>query len=164
MKCGAVDDKMLEEFYEKTVGGDPNELSKVEVRELLKVLDEEKKHHLENKTWNSINQQTRFILKSSVRDAKTRREYYEKLKDEYRYVDEVHELDKGKYVRWLKEDEVLTNGAFVCDITTGIEGIIVVCKNAQNRFVRYNFNKNITFQKITVSEKIILEVKDFITE
>jgi len=158
------ENEFLEDFYEKTGGGDPNELSKLKIRELLKVIDEEKKHHLENKTWDTINKQIRYILKKSVSDENMRREYYEKLKNEYRYVDEIHELDKGKYVRWLKDDEFLTNGAFVCDITTGIEGIIILCKSAQNRFVKYNFNINLTFQKLTVSEKIILEVKEFITK
>lgn len=164
MKRSQIENTFLENLYEKTNGGNSDELSKIEVSELLKVLDEEKKHHLENKTWDIINGQTFSILKTLIHDATTRREYYEKLKDQYRYIDEIHELDKGKYVRWLREDGLLTNGAIVCDITPGIEGIVVLCKNWQNSFMRYPFNKNATFQKLTVSEKIILEVKDFITK
>ena len=155
----------LEDLYQKTGGGNPKELSKLEVSELLKVLDEEQKHHLENKTWKNINNQTKLVLKQhKILSAENRHEIYEKLKDQYKYVDEIHELDKGKYVRWMREDGFLTNGAIVCDITAGVEGIVIVCKNAQNRFIKYNFNTNATFQKLTIHEKIILEVKELITQ
>lgn len=159
-----LDNTFLEDLYEKTCGGNKDELTKIEVNELLKVLDEEQKHHLDNKNWNIINKQMLFILKQTFPNDKLKqKELYNKLKQEYRYVDEIHELDKGKFVRWIREnDGFMVNGAFVCNITTGFNGIIVSCINTNNKIMSYNFNKNISFQKLTVSEKIILEVKDFI--
>lgn len=156
---------ILEDLYEKTGGGDHNELSKIETTELLKVLNDEKKHHLENKTWTNINNQLLNILTTEFpNNKKYQKQIYKILENEYIYVDEIHQLDKGKFIRWIRDDGLLTNGGFVCDITTGIEDIIILCKNSLNRFVRYNFNKNITFQKLSISEKIILEVKEFILD
>lgn len=152
----------IEQFY-GAGAREHTKLSERETRELLKVLDEEEKHHLEDKTWKIINSQTRAILKQlPFLDTKTRREFYEKLKDQYRYVDEIHELERGKYVRWIRPDGKLTNGSNIANITTGVDGAVILCKNAIGQYTKFVFNNNTTFQKLTDAEKIILEVKDIV--
>lgn len=75
---------------------------------------------------------------------------------EYRLVDEIYKLHKGKYVRWIRESGVnLTNGGIVVDIKFLDNGIHVVCKN-KNRFIQYKFDECITFQKLSADEQLIL--------
>ena len=75
---------------------------------------------------------------------------------EYRLVDEIYKLHKGKHVRWIREKGTnLTNGGIVVDIKFLDNGIHVVCKN-KNRFIQYKFDDCITFQKLSTDEQLIL--------
>lgn len=78
---------------------------------------------------------------------------------EYRLVDEIHELQKGKYIRWIRiqpETSSLTNGGIVMDIKFMQTGIHILCKTNQNRILQYKFDDCITFQKISAEEYMIL--------
>ena len=81
-----------------------------------------------------------------------------KLK-EYRYIDEIHELHIGAFIRWIKfeidNNVSITNGGLLTDVLFE-DNIQLLLKNNKNRFFRVNFNDNFIFQKITDQEKIIL--------
>jgi hypothetical protein len=80
---------------------------------------------------------------------------------EYRLVDEIYKLHKGKHVRWIREPGTnLTNGGIVVDIKFLDNGIHVVCKN-KNRFIQYKFDECITFQKLSADEQLILSCYEF---
>jgi len=77
---------------------------------------------------------------------------------EYRLVDEIYKLHKGKHVRWIRSEAdppVLTNGGIVVDIKFLDNGVHIVCKN-KNRFIQYKFDDCITFQKLSTDEQLIL--------
>ena len=85
----------------------------------------------------------------------------EKL-DGYRYVDEINELFRGKYIRWIRHNKktpVLTNGAMVMDIKFLEEGIQILCRNGANRFIQFKFDECLVFQKLTDEEWMLLSVK-----
>jgi hypothetical protein len=79
-----------------------------------------------------------------------------KLK-EYRYVDELHELKTGGYVRWVNANDPtkLTNGGFVVRVDIEDEGTKILCKNGK-LFFQFWMDECIVFQKITDQEHIIL--------
>jgi hypothetical protein len=77
----------------------------------------------------------------------------------YRYVDEIRYLHKGKHIRWIRQNNKipsLTNGGIVVNIKFLDNGIHIVCKNSQNRFIQYKFDDCITFQRLSVEEQLLL--------
>lgn len=84
--------------------------------------------------------------------------FHKKLKG-YRHVDDLQNIQTGRYIRWInlkKSDLKLTNGGFITDIKILDEGIHINCKNNINRVMQIKLDENIIFQKITDQEQIIL--------
>jgi hypothetical protein len=78
------------------------------------------------------------------------------LKD-YKYVDELHQLKTGAYVRWVNLSTMkLTNGGFVVRVDIEEDGIRIVCKN-RNRFFQCWMDECVLFQKLSIQEQIVLE-------
>jgi hypothetical protein len=76
----------------------------------------------------------------------------------YRLIDHVYHIHKGKHIRWLRNNK-LTNGGIVVDIKFLDNGTHILCKN-KNRFIQYRFDECCTFQKLTPDELLILQLKD----
>ena len=76
----------------------------------------------------------------------------------YRLIDHVYHIHKGKHIRWLRNNK-LTNGGIVVDIKFLDNGTHILCKN-KNRFIQYRFDDCSTFQKLTPDELLILQLKD----
>jgi len=78
-----------------------------------------------------------------------------KLKD-YKYVNELHELTTGRYIRWvnMKNTSKLMNGGFVVRVDIEDEGIKIICKK-QNNFFELWMDECILFQKLTLDEQIV---------
>lgn len=77
----------------------------------------------------------------------------------YRYVDELHVLHKGKYVRWIRKDTPtpqLMAGGIVVDVKFGDAGVNVLVRTTSGRFTQYRFDKCLTYQKLTDEEQLIL--------
>ena len=101
-----------------------------------------------------------------------RTNFCEKLK-EYRLVDQIYQLHKGKYVRWIRIplDDVskpkcipkLTAGGVVMDIKFLDNGTYVLCKN-HTKFIQYKFDDCLTFQKLSSDEQMILTCYTLIRE
>lgn len=141
---------------------DPSVFSNIEIDELMKIVEEEKEHHLENLTIKKINQKIKNICLKKYNNE----EAYEKLRDEYKYIDELHEFQLGRYIRWIRDDGKLTVGGKIVRVGIGNEHVICTCLSQIKKGVIFNFyfNKNHVFQKLTTSEKIILAVKDYLDE
>jgi hypothetical protein len=78
------------------------------------------------------------------------------LKD-YKYVDELHQLTTGAYIRWVNlRTKKLINGGFVVRVDIEEDGILVVCKN-RNRFFQCWMDECVLFQKLSLQEQIILK-------
>lgn len=90
------------------------------------------------------------------------------LLKEYRFIDELPELQYGRYIRWINLREPnnikLTKGGVICDITVDEEGITIICKNFMNKHFQLNMNEALIFQKITHQEQIILSALDYLNK
>jgi len=86
-----------------------------------------------------------------------------KLK-EYRYVDELHELKTGGYVRWVRAENPskLMNGGFVVRVEIEDEGILVVCKK-DFRFFQFYLDECFVFQKITPQEHVLFLANEYVS-
>ena len=136
--------------------------------------------YLENKTAISIQKE---ILDVCIRE-NIPQNILEKL-SEYRYVDKICDLIRGKYVRWVrlskdkgmnlnltkgnlnltkgnlnltKGNLNLTKGGIVADIKFLENGIYILIKNACNKFIQYKFDECITFQKLSVEELLYINI------
>jgi hypothetical protein len=120
--------------------------------------------YLENKTAS--------IIQKEISDVCIRENIPQNIVDkltEYRYVDKICDLIRGKYVRWIRLSTVnltkgsvptvnLTKGGLVADIKFLENGIYVLIKNAHNRFIQYKFDDCITFQKLSVEELLYISL------
>jgi hypothetical protein len=82
----------------------------------------------------------------------------------YQYIDEIHELQKGRHVRWIRQNASrLTNGGIIVDIKFLDNGTHVLCMNSQRRFIQYKFDDCLTFQKMTTEEQMVSLAKQSTT-
>ena len=145
----------------KEAQNDPVLFSKIDTAKLLESLESVKNDFLENQTIDSISAN---VFDSLVRlriDKETVQSHCDKLIG-YRYVDELHLLHKGKYVRWIRHDipDKLVRGAVVVDIQFGDFGANILCRLVTGDFLKYRFDKCNTYQKLTEEEQLILMLYD----
>lgn len=85
---------------------------------------------------------------------------------EYRYIDEIYQLHRGKHIRWIRihnpeiecaEHILLANGAVVMDTKFFDNGVHVVCRSPRTgRFFQIKWDECIIFQKLNEEERLIL--------
>lgn len=86
-----------------------------------------------------------------------------KLK-EYRHVDELHEFQIGRFIRWINlSTQTFTNGGFIVRIDIEKNGAILTCKNKFNTFFTIKVDECIIFQKITQQEHILLAAMEHLS-
>ena len=145
----------IEQVYKDAIN-DPTLLSSLDVDELLDTLENETNDYLENKTLDGITEE----ISEGIREICSEREIQQKICLKlvgYRMVDELHELHKGKHVRWVRRGtNKLTNGGIVVDIKFLDTGTHVLCMNSMNRFIQYKYDDCVTFQKMSSTEMLIL--------
>jgi hypothetical protein len=145
----------INDIYEKALK-DPSLLASLEIEDLLNTLENTNNDYLENKTLKGITDEIYGIMQTVITGRELQESICLKLVD-YRLVDELHELHKGKHVRWVRRNtEKLTNGGIVVDIKFLDTGTQVLCKNSMNRFMQYKYDDCITFQKLSQTEQLIL--------
>ena len=135
----------------------------LDVNTLLRAIDNENNESVLKLTSSEIKKQKNDILQKLGVKGKSLVELHKKLKD-YRYVEEIEDLNYGSFVRWINisdpTDVYITIGGIVCDMTATDNGIQIKCKNFYNRFFNFNFNKNLVFQKLSKQEKVLLFAMD----
>jgi len=135
---------------------DPSLLSTLDIDNLLESIENTKNDYLDNKTTSDITSEIHDKLNEIGLSDDEKEIIIVKLK-EYRFVDEIHELHKGKMVRWVRNGtNRLTNGGIVTDIKFLDNGVHVLCMNSQRRFIQYKYDDCYTFQKMNVEEQLIL--------
>jgi hypothetical protein len=151
---------IINEVYENAIN-DPSLLSSLNIEELLDSLENDKNDYLEEKTLDSISSDIFNIINNEHIPTDEKQKICFKLIN-YRHVDELHELHKGKHVRWLRYGKSsLTNGGIVVDIKFLDTGTHILCKNSMNRFIQYKYDDCITFQKLSPTELLILMAYDY---
>jgi hypothetical protein len=147
--------EMINQVYDDAMK-DPSLLSSLNIDELLDTLENDKNDYLENKTLSGIGDEIYEVTNEFASSAEVHRQICLKLVG-YRNVDELHELHKGKHVRWIRRGTTkLTNGGIVVDIKFLDTGTHILCMNSMHKFIQYKYDDCVTFQKLSQVEQLIL--------
>tara|TARA_B100000131_G_C17821877_1_gene494042 strand:+ start:36 stop:509 length:474 start_codon:yes stop_codon:yes gene_type:complete len=135
----------------------------LDIDELLHALDNENNASIIKLTTRKIKDQKNNILQQLQLPREKLKELHKKLQ-EYRYVNDIDDIEYGRYIRWipLKDPEKikLTNGAIVCDLRIFNKQIHIRCKNNLHHMMQLILDECIVFQKLTDQEKVVLSVLD----
>ena len=138
----------------------------MDVNLLMKSLENEKNENIFNYTTEKLNKLNTEILKTIDIDDSLMDEYIKKLKY-YIYLDEIHCLKEGSYLKWISitsENLNLSKGGIFCKIKIVDSGIILICKGLTNRFFQLKFDDYLIFQRITKQEEVLLHALDILSE
>ena len=161
MDSVVVTNENVEEIFKNALQ-DPSLLSAIDIDQLLNMMDNPKTDYLENRTMPELANDVSDALTQLLNDDLKILEYKIKLGG-YRLVDELHELHKGKHVRWIRrENGKLTNGGIICDMKEINDDIHLRCKNNMNMIFQIKLSEVIVFQKLTNQEKIILKAMKYL--
>jgi len=75
-----------------------------------------------------------------------------KVKKFYTYIENIDDLQLGRYVRWIHTDnlEKMYNGGFLVNI-----GKVCTCKNGKGGLFTFVWEENLVFQRMSNDEIII---------
>mgnify|MGYP000870248766 CR=1 FL=1 len=136
-------------------------MAKIDEEYLLKALDNDNNDSIVKLTSPKIKMAKNDILQKLQFSKEKLKEFHKKLK-EYRYVDEIKDINYGCFLRWIDltniEELYLTSGAYLCEIQINNSGVKLICKNIFNKHFCVNMNDILLFQKLTNQEKILLSV------
>jgi hypothetical protein len=152
-----MDANQIQELFENA-RRDPELFSTINIEKLLESIESEKNDYLDGKTMKDVTKEIYDIIQGFSIDDDIKKGFCNKLIG-YRHVDELHELHKGKHVRWIRNtisDPKLTNGGIVTDIKFLDNGTHVLCMNSLRKFIQYKFDDCFTFQKLSPEEQLIL--------
>ena len=80
---------------------DPELAAAINIDDLMLAIDNNKNEHLDNKTLTNIAEDKYIQLKKLNLSKDKTKELFSKL-TEYRYIDEIYQIHKGKHVRWIR--------------------------------------------------------------
>lgn len=133
---------------------------------LLKALDNENNSSVMNLNSRMIKAIKNDQLQQLLLPKDKLKEFHTKLK-QYRYVDDLCDIQYGRYIRWINlknpEKISLTNGGIIIDIKILQSGIHLVCKNIMNTTFQIKIDENMIFQKLSEQELIIISALDHLS-
>jgi hypothetical protein len=133
----------------------------------LKAVDNNNNEGIQKYNTNLIKQMKNDYLQKLLLPRDTLKDYNNKLKN-YRYVDDLSDIQYGRYVRWINlsnpNNLKLTTGGIIIDIKICPNGIHIICKNNRNQKFQVKIDECYIFQKITDQEQIILYALDHISK
>jgi len=134
---------------------------------LLKALENENNKKIMNLTSKKLNQMKMEILKELELSNDILLDYMKKLKN-YRYVDELDDIDNGRFIRWIKitepENIFLSSGAIVCEIKIMDNGMYILCKNFAKKHYQLKMDEYLIFQKLTTQEEVLLTAMNHLSK
>lgn len=135
------------------------ELNEEDLKNIMDTIDENETSYLEENNIEKILKEIIHVLEEY--EIKDKEEKINKLLN-YRYVDEIHEIHKGKNIKFLrKKDKKLLNGGLVLDIKFLNNGTHILCKNFKG-INQYKFDEYLCFQRMSNEELLILMANDLI--
>lgn len=94
-------------------------------------------------------------------------DFHKRLQN-YRYIDEITELNSGDYVRWIDLNNAanikIASGAFVCDVEINSDGIHLKLKTITHRHIQLRMDEIFLFRKLTDDELVILSALKYLKE
>jgi len=154
----------INEIFENAMK-DPTLFSTMDVNKLLESIENDKNDYLEKKSMKLITKEIYEKIEGLVISKDMKHDFCKKLVG-YRLVDDVHELHKGKHIRWIRESSpklTLTNGGLVTDIKFLDNGTHVQCMSNGSRFIQFKFDDCIIFQKMSLEEQLIMMAYDYLS-
>lgn len=152
----------INDIFEKALK-DPTLLSDLDINQLLTTLETDRNDYLENKTIESVTTEI-FAAINQLDLSRETKLHYCKLLNEYRLVNDIYELHKGKNIKWIRPtNNKLIGGGIVVNIKFLDNGTHVLVKTVSNHFIQIKFDDCIIFQKMTVPEQLILMAYGSIT-
>jgi hypothetical protein len=154
----------LRKIYEDALN-DPELMKTLDIDAILDNLESDQNDYLENLTFEKIQRNVYDALVDMGVPSVNIPKLCASLAD-YRYVDEICHLHKGKYVRWMRRNNPgeLTKGCKVVDVKFANNGVCVVCITNIGKFMQYRYDDCITFQKLEIEEQLILMAYDHIAK
>jgi hypothetical protein len=136
-----------------------------EIEYLGKALNNENNESLMNLTFDKIEKKKSEIIGEIGLSKTATKDLLSRLED-YRYVEELQELQIGNYMRWidLKNPNKLelTNGAILSEIKVEDNTVLVMKNFISRKFFQISIDENLIFQKLSDQEKIILYALDHV--
>lgn len=136
-----------------------SQFSSLDIPALLHALNNDTNSNILDTTTASIQSKKNDMLQKLQLPRKELKKLHKSLIN-YKYVDELPDIQLGRYIRWISlknpDNIKLTRGGIICDIFTGESDIVIKCKNNLNRFFSLKLNECFIFQKLTDQEKVIL--------
>jgi hypothetical protein len=122
-------------------------------------------HTIENITSTVLINEITDIIHLLNTTKEKKKKLCEKLKG-YRYIDEIYQLDKGRYVRWInKKTNEISHGGTILDIKIMENGVNILIKTIPfGKLQQYRFDDCFTFQKITPEELLVIMGIESISE
>jgi len=77
----------------------------------------------------------------------------------YMYIDDVYKFEKGRFIRWINQNNKLMNSAICVDILFTNMGTNILCKNG-NCVFQLKYDTNHFFQLLSEEEQLILAVNE----
>jgi hypothetical protein len=112
---------------------------------------------------HSIDSTKRQIISELDISKREQSEILKKLKD-YKYIDEIGDLQIGSFIRWIDNDDKLQRGGILCDLKIH-EDMSLLLKSFTNKlFYIKMIDTSIIFQKLTTREKMLMSVMKFIKD
>jgi len=136
---------------------------------LLKALDDETNESLFHFTTKTIREMNLQIIQELHLSKQETIDICNKLKH-YKYVDEIHELKYGTYIRWIEIDNTenikLERGAIFCEIKITENGVFCICKTFgfPTKYFQICMDKTLLFQKLTEQELVLLSALDHLSK
>ena len=135
-----------------------------EIAYLEKALTNEKNENIMELSFKDVERKKQQILEELNLTKVELKKILKKL-DDYRYIDELPELQQGRYLRWINLTNPaklkLTNGGILCDVKLE-DNVVLVLKNNMNIIFHINMDKCLIFQKFSDQERVILYAVDFV--
>lgn len=126
---------------------------------LNRAIENEENTHILNLTTENVAKAKISILGDMISDEDNRQDILNKL-DGYVYIDEIHEVRSGTYIRWLNVEDndnvVLEKGGIFCDVRFSDYGTVLRCKTFRNRYYEVKMDNIILFRKLTPQERVLL--------
>ena len=139
---------------------------KLDIDKLTRALDNTENNGIDNLNYETIEKQKNTIIeKLFLSDEKTAS--LKRSLKQYRYIDELHELKYGAYIRYINLNNTnnlhLNKGGFIYCIEIEENGIHIRCRSGYKKcFFEIKFDEVLIFQKITEQEKTILDVLELL--
>ena len=127
------------------------------IDEILEAAEHVDREYIEHHSLKTISEEIFTCLQETNIERDIIHKYCQSLL-QYKYIEYVHHIHKGKHIRWIRNGK-LTNGGIVVDVQFTDNGTQILCKTSF-KFIRYHFDECTTFQKLTNDELLILQLKD----